>query len=222
MKDLVIDTEIRGLPIESPLVYARQLAQAELRSEITAQERGWLTNHPLLWLRALRGLRSETHDAIQRDREKFKAEWPQTRRIESAFHVAQAKQASLNARRLHFLKNASQRIGELSVVLGGDLASAPLIGEVVEMLLDIVELIDKGEVQGARRAAKRRAQHLVRVYGMADPPDNSEAAPIGMILPKPGWGGHFYCRGCHGVALDDVTPVCSRCKQRHDVSFDRP
>lgn len=219
MKYMVVDTEVYGLPIESPLVYARQLAQAEMRAEITPEERGWLANNPLLWLRALGAMREDTQHAIGRDREYFKSRWPEPLPNTAEFRAAKSKHAELRARRRHFLKAVVQRIDQMKVALGKDLADAPLAGEIVDMFLDIVRAIDEGRPDGARTIALRRADQLARIYGFAEPPDNSEASPVGMILPRDPWDGFFYCRGCHAAPLTTSETVCPRCKQRHEISF---
>jgi len=138
---------------ESPMIYARALADAELRNQVTAEERRWLTDHPLLWLRVLTQIRSEVENHIGQDRLRLSKMRPTSGMPSERYLTEKARVDERNANRMHFMTLVRRRKSEVIALCGVDPAT-PLIGNVVHAMVKIVERLDEDKPDSAREIAQ--------------------------------------------------------------------
>lgn len=136
------------------MVYARSLADAELRRDATGEETAWLREHPILWLRALTQVRDEVESHIGRDRLRIAPLKPSRGEVASNEYLAQKRIIDeVNSRRVHFLKILDRRKSEVIVMCGPESIS-PIVGDAVSAMLRISRLIEEGKPEAARRIAE--------------------------------------------------------------------
>lgn len=149
---------------ESPLRTARRFADAELARQATATEISWLYDHAFLWLRSLTSARHEIQQHIGKDRKSLARLKPPSGQNPSKEYL-DAKNAcdKRSMGRMHALQLIERRIEEIKVLVGPDAASAPLLGDLVEVLLSISSLADAGELESAADKAMFWAKRLTRL-----------------------------------------------------------
>lgn len=235
VRDYVVATEVHGQPPESPLVRARALAGAELRQQAGVTDVAWLHAHPLLWLRALQQMATDTRAHIDRDQaalaaaqaadraDRTSAGRPHAEPAEAVRRLESEVRAKESARR-HFLIKVKQRQAEVRALFA-ERADAPTVGEVVQALVAIADLARRGETDNVADKALHWAGRLEQAYGDAAVvvPDNSAADPVQVIIAGVTAKTKLNCRVCGKGKISPAAPAphrCPRCHQQHEFEND--
>jgi hypothetical protein len=134
----------------SPLREIREASDLELRGKASASEIQLLYANPLLWLRALQQLRRAVQNHMAKDRKNL-AELKPTINTHASEEYLEAK-AAVDRRsqgRLHVDSLAQRRIEEVKALLGPSPLSQLMAGDLIDVLSDIAQLADGGELEDA-------------------------------------------------------------------------
>lgn len=134
---------------ESPLIYARFVAQDELRNNVTPEERRWLHEHPQLWLRALIEMQHAAESHIAEDRKRVHSRRPEPGKPQDAYLREKRKLDERESRRLIFLRTVRLKKHEVAAICGTGPAQL-MMGDVIATIIKIGMLIDTGEITSAR------------------------------------------------------------------------
>jgi hypothetical protein len=146
---------------ESPMIYARALTDADLQNKINSEERRWLREHPLLWLRILTQIRSEVEAHIAQDHLRLSSLKPSSGETPSEKYLIEKNaRDERTARRMKFMTIVKRRQGEVAALCGVEVAT-PMIGDVIKNLVLIMEMIDQGKLDSARDVAQSCIEKLM-------------------------------------------------------------
>lgn len=138
----------------TPYNIARRAAPAEVKGYATTEDIDWLYAHPLLWLRALIALRRRVENHIAKDRLSMTAHKPGSGANQAEWLRAKHRHDIRIRDRLHFLDLVKERIEEVKPSVGSERADRMIVGDVIADMLDLAQIADEGDLDGAREKAR--------------------------------------------------------------------
>ena len=143
----------------APLAQARRYADMELHGAARPDQIRWLHEHPLLWLRALTGIKRDVESHIGNDRMSVSGMKPAPGGNPTAWLAVKAELDGRTLRRQHFLIRVRARLDEVCSLLGSEPAAGHwLIGEVVAVLTNIEAALEDDDVRAATDIAHHHAK----------------------------------------------------------------
>lgn len=134
---------------ESPLATARRYAEADIGKRATSTETKWLYEHPLLWLRVLTVIKAEVEAHIAKSRRDLVDLKPPAGVNPSQEYLrAKAEVDKRAQKRLHFTQLLNSRTEEVKALLGVHPLDRLMMSDIVEVLMDIAELAEAGDMAG--------------------------------------------------------------------------
>lgn len=143
----------------APLAQARRYADHELHGAATPGQIRWLHEHPLLWLRALTGVRRDVEHHIGQDRMSVSGMKPAPGGDPTEWMAVKAELDGRTLRRQHFLARVKVRLDEVCSLIGAEPAAGHwLVGEVVAVLVTIEAALEDDDVRSATDIAHHHAK----------------------------------------------------------------
>lgn len=149
---------------ESPLRTARRYVDRSLRSASAPTEIAWLHANPIMWLRALQGIRNDINYHIGKDRAHLARLKPRPgEQPTAAYTEAKAETDSRTASRLHVIQIVERQINEVKALIGPEpLPPYVILGDLIAAFTDIAMLADAGDLAAAADKAMFHAKKLKR------------------------------------------------------------
>lgn len=145
----------------SPLREVRDACDADLLNTATASQVQLLYDNPLLWLKALTTVRRQIQNHIAKDRKHLAPRRPAAGETQSQEYLqAKFELDRRTAHRLHVIEKVDIRSQEVKALLGPGPLSRMMVGDVVEVLVDIAQLADGGDLESAADKAWFWAKRL--------------------------------------------------------------
>jgi hypothetical protein len=149
----------------SPLGLARRAADKELRGLETLEEHKYLTDNPILWLRALNHLRNDVQHRTQLKRVdllKVKPSPNATHQQQQQYVKARYRTDLENAKRAEFTRRIDRKLEEVKLFFGTE--RMYVLGDFINVLALIAQFADDDDINAAKDTALFYAEQWAKDY----------------------------------------------------------
>ncbi len=150
----------------SPLAEARRHAEADVKKRATPAQVEWLHQHPLLWLRALIGMRHDAETHIAKDKLGYSELKPGVEGDHVTWRRIKADLDRRTLARTHFIWKVASRMEEVKALIGAEAAvDRMLVGDVIADMLRVAYLARIGRLGDTAGLAESVASRWAERYG---------------------------------------------------------